>query len=56
MKPILSVGTDIVDVARIKKMIRNKRFLDRIFTKEEIEYCKDKKNSAQHFAVRFSAK
>lgn len=52
----LSVGTDIVDVARIKKLIRKKRFLERIFTKEEIFYCQNKKNSAQHFAVRFAAK
>lgn len=52
----LSVGTDIVDVARIARMIKNRRFLERVFTPEEIRYCKNKKNAAQHFAVRFAAK
>ncbi len=52
----LSIGTDIVDVARIKKMIRNRRFLQKIFTAEEIRYCSGKKMAEQHFAVRFAAK
>jgi holo-[acyl-carrier protein] synthase len=51
-----SIGTDIVDVKRIAKSIRNPRFLSRIFTSAEIRYCKDKKSCAQHFAVRFAAK
>src|SRR5258708_1654438 len=55
-KQKFSVGTDIIDVARIKKLIKNKNFLDRIFSKEEIHYCSGKKNAAQHFAVRFAAK
>jgi len=54
--PHISLGTDIVDVVRIRKMIRNRRFLARIFSREEVQYCKNKKNAAQHFAVRFAAK
>ena len=50
------VGTDLVDVPRIVKLIRNKRFLERIFSAEEIRYCQDKKNAGQHFAVRFATK
>ena len=30
------IGTDIVDVNRIKKSIKNKIFLSRLFSKEEI--------------------
>lgn len=43
-------------VSRIDRLAGNKRFLKRIFTHEEIRYCQGKKNSAQHFAVRFAAK
>jgi holo-[acyl-carrier protein] synthase len=55
-KQSFSVGTDIVDVKRVSRMISNPRFLNRIFTADEIRYCKGKKNMAQHFAVRFAAK
>lgn len=50
------VGTDIADVFRIEKLIKNKRFLTRVFTPAEIRYCREKKFAAQHFAVRFAAK
>lgn len=50
------IGIDIVDVKRIERLIKNKRFLKRVFTDEEINYCGSKKNSAQHYAVRFAAK
>ncbi len=52
----VSLGTDIVDIMRIRRMVKNKRFLNRVFTSEEVAYCADKKNSAQHYAVRFAAK
>ncbi len=54
MKP--SLGVDIEEVARFRKLVRNPRFLQRIFTDAEVEYCSGKKNSIQHFAVRFAAK
>lgn len=53
---IMKVGIDIVEVKRIRKLIRNKYFLKRVFTSREIEYCRNKKNRAQHFAVRFATK
>ena len=52
----MNVGIDIIDVKRIGKLIRNRRFLNRVFSANEIKYCSKKKNSAQHFAVRFAAK
>ena len=51
-----SIGTDLVEVRRLARLIRNRRFLDRVFTSSEQAYCKGKKNAAQHFAVRFAAK
>jgi len=50
------VGVDIIEVARIGRLVRNKRFLNRVFTEGEIAYCRKYKNSAQRFAVRFAAK
>lgn len=50
------MGVDIEEVERFKKLIRNKRFLKRVFTNQEIRYCSSRKNKAQHFAVRFAAK
>ncbi|OGS19073.1 MAG: holo-[acyl-carrier-protein] synthase [Elusimicrobia bacterium RIFOXYA2_FULL_40_6] len=49
-------GIDIIEVDRIAKLVKNKNFLDKIFSKEEVEYCRKRKNSAQHYAVRFAAK
>ena len=33
---ISGIGIDIIENIRIKKSIRNKRFINRIFTKKEI--------------------
>ena len=56
MRNSFSVGTDIVEVPRIRKLINSRKFLDRVFTSSEQSYCLARKNSAQHFAVRFAAK
>lgn len=55
---VLGVGIDITDVARIKKLLEkySETFLERTFTEEEIQYCKNKANPAMHFAARFAAK
>lgn len=52
----MDVGIDIVEIARIAKQIHNPRFLKRVFAPQEVAYCRSRKNSAQHFAVRFAAK
>lgn len=54
---IQGLGVDIIEVKRIKNIAkRNKNFLRRVFTKEEISYCQKRKNPWQHLAVRFAAK
>lgn len=53
------IGTDIVEVDRIKENImkHEDRFLDKIFTRGEIEYCEGKNiQKFQSYAVRFAAK
>src|SRR5580658_9936807 len=52
----MDIGADIVEIDRIARSVRNPRFLKRVFTPQEVAYCRSRKNSAQHFAVRFAAK
>lgn len=55
---IHGIGTDIVDVSRMEKIISRwgMRFLEKVFTKGEIEYCSKKAYPAPHYAGRFAAK
>ena len=54
---IFGVGTDLVEIGRIQKAIeKNPRFLQKVYTEEEIRYCQRKKNPWQSFAARFAAK
>lgn len=55
----VTCGTDIIEISRIKESIDDigKKFLDKVFTTNEIEYCESKKNQKyQHYAARFAAK
>lgn len=52
-------GTDIIEIDRIKRAIQRKedKFLEEIYTKLEIDYCKSKRNAMyESFAARFAAK
>lgn len=55
---IVSIGVDIVEVYRIRETIeRTPRFVERVFTRYEIEYCESKgAAAAQSYAGRFAAK
>jgi holo-[acyl-carrier protein] synthase len=52
----VEIGIDIVEIDRIAVSAKNPRFLKRVFTAQEIAYCRARKHAAQHFAVRFAAK
>ena len=55
---IISIGIDIIEVARIREvLLRTPRFVERVFTTAERQYC-DARGvvSAQHYAARFAAK
>jgi holo-[acyl-carrier protein] synthase len=55
---VVGVGVDIVETARIQHSLARfgERFLHRVFTAGEIEYCQSMKYPARHFAARFAAK
>lgn len=55
----INCGTDIIEIQRIKANIdsMDNKFLDRVYTKKEIEYCESKKaQKYQSYAARFAAK
>ena len=55
---IISIGIDIIEVARIREvLLRTPRFGERVFTPAERQYCDSRGVvSAQHYAARFAAK
>ena len=55
---VLGIGIDIIEIDRIKKSIDKygDTFLNKVFTKMEIEYSLPKANKYQHLAARFAAK
>lgn len=55
----VNCGVDIIEIDRIKHSIEEseQKFIDRVFTKNEIQYCEGKKSQKyQHYAGRFAAK
>lgn len=55
---ILGTGIDIVKNERIKRLIEKygEKFLNKIFTKAEIEYCSSKNDSVNSFSARYAGK
>ncbi len=53
---IVGIGVDIIQNSRIKKAIKNKFFVNRIFTKSEILSSKIRNYKTNYFAKRFAAK
>lgn len=55
---IAAIGVDLVEVQRIELSIQRfgERFLKRVFTDAERQYCESKANASERFAARFAAK
>ena len=54
---ITGIGTDLIEIVRIQRAIeKNPHFMERVYTANEIAYCRRKKNAWQSFAARFAAK
>ena len=55
---IVGTGIDIVEVDRIAKTAERygDRFLNRVFTEAEADYCRSRGVPAQHLAGRFAVK
>lgn len=59
-KPLQKVipGVDIVEISRIDDLMKKRgdKFLHRVFTDEELNYCMGKSGTPSHLAGRFAAK
>ena len=55
---IFGIGTDIVNIKRIDHSLKKNgtRFKNKFFSKNEISYCDQKRNSSAFYAKRFAAK
>ena len=55
---IVGTGIDITEVPRIAESIERfgDRFIRRVFTEGEIQYCDSKANRIERYAARFAAK
>ena len=53
---IFGIGTDIANINRIKKSIKNKDFIKRVFNITEIKKCNKNTNKENCYTKRFAAK
>ena len=53
---IIGIGVDIVENNRFKKLIKKKKFINRICSFKEINILKKKNNKILYLSKRFSAK
>ena len=53
-----AIGIDIVEIKRLEKISRRwgKSFLNKVYTKRELDYSNQKRFPYQHLAARFAAK
>jgi holo-[acyl-carrier protein] synthase len=58
MAEIIGLGIDATDIDRIAETLERygERFMQRVFTSNEIAYCTRRRVPAIHFAGRFAAK
>ena len=53
---IIGIGVDIINNNRLKKLVKNKSFIERIYTNYEQKFCKNLKNKLNYYSKRFAAK
>jgi holo-[acyl-carrier protein] synthase len=55
---IAGIGVDIVEISRLERAIEQygDRFVNRVFTEQEIDYCERVARKAERYATRFAAK
>lgn len=57
MSDVIGLGTDIVDVARLRAAIeRTPTLVDRLFADDEQAYAREARDPAERYAARFAAK
>lgn len=52
----MTVGIDTVEIERIKELINKERFLERVFSEEEIREFSLRNNKPEHIAAAFASK
>ena len=50
------VGTDVIEIERIRRALERPGFRDRCFTPAEQDYCESRGNPAESYAARFCGK
>ncbi len=55
---IVGLGTEIVECARVRALIEEhaERFLNRVYTPAEVQWCQSRANATEQFAVLWAAK
>src|SRR2546428_3693871 len=54
---IVGLGVDLVDVQRVDRILaRHPTFAGRVFTAEEIAYCRGQASPAESYAARWAAR
>lgn len=55
---IYGIGVDIIEIERINKSLKRfpGQFEEKVFTQNEIDYCRSKADPSKHFAGRFAVK
>ncbi|MBN2291615.1 MAG: holo-ACP synthase [Pirellulales bacterium] len=58
MSDVIGIGTDITECLRIARMIERHGdlFINRVYTPDEIRYCRNRKQTTEHFTGRWAAK
>lgn len=55
---VVGIGVDIIEIERVRRAAERggERFIDRLFSDREAEYCRSRRHPARHLAARFAAK
>lgn len=53
---IFGIGTDMIEVARVREKVKKEDFKKRLFSEREIALCESKGRPAESFAARFAGK
>ncbi len=55
---IVGIGVDIIDISRLERSVElyGNRFISRVFTEREIDYCEQLARKGERYAARFAAK
>jgi holo-[acyl-carrier protein] synthase len=55
---IAGIGVDLARIPRLRRVVERwrERFLERVFTPEELAYCRRRRDPIPHLAARFAAK